>query len=199
MLLYTHPLSANAHKVKLLLGYLGIRYDERDIDIPGGAQREPTFLAVSSLGQIPVLDDGAERLRDAQAILIYIAGKYDSARTWWPEDALTQGKIAQWLAFATLELQNGINLARLFNLLGAPCDMAAAASQGEKTLILLEERLAERDWLETAGPTIADCACAPFPARAAEAGHDLADYPAVGAWLDRLRAIPGFTGMKGFE
>ena len=198
MLLYTHPLSANAHKVKLLLGYLGLSYAERDVDIPGGEQRGPAFRAISSLGQIPVLDDDEIRLRDAQAILIYVAGRYDATRTWWPEAALEQGRIGQWLAFAALELQNGINLARLFNLLGAPCDLPAAQAQGRKTLELLDERLTGRAWLETDRPTIADCACAPFAARAGEAGHDLAEYPAVGAWLDRLRALPGFTGMQGF-
>lgn len=198
MLLYTHPLSANAHKVKLLLGYLGTPYGERDVDIPGGEQHGAAFRAISSLGQIPVLDDGDIRLRDAQAILVYVAGCYDAARTWWPTAALEQGLIAQWLSFAALELQNGINLARLYHLLGAPCDLPAALAQGEKTLQLLEDRLSNRDWLEIGQPTIADCACAPFPARAAEAGHDLANYPAVRAWIDRLRALPGFTGMQGF-
>ncbi|HEX8387755.1 MAG TPA: glutathione S-transferase N-terminal domain-containing protein [Sphingomonas sp.] len=65
MRLYTHPLSANAHKVKLLLGFLGLPHDELVIDIPAGEQREPAFLAVSALGQIPVLEDGGVRIRDA--------------------------------------------------------------------------------------------------------------------------------------
>lgn len=198
MLLYTHPLSANAHKVALLLGYLGLTWSERDVDIPAGEQREPAFLAVSPLGQIPVLDDGAVRLRDAQAILIYVAGRYDRERSWWPREALPQGQVAQWLAFAALEQQTGINLARLHFRLGAPCDLPAAHAQGEKSLRVLEQRLTGRDWLETGAPTIADCACAPSAARAGEAGHDLAGYAAIVAWLARLRALPGFTGMEGF-
>lgn len=197
MLLYTHPLSANAHKVKLLLGFLGLGYDERDIDIPGGEQRQSDFLAISSLGQIPVLDDGAVRIRDAQAILIYLARR-EQRGDWWPDDALGQGLVSQWLAFAALELQIGINLARLFFRLGAPCDLAAAQRQGDKTLAVLDARLAGRDWLECERPTIADCACAPFAARAGEAGHEPARYPAVGAWLDRIRALPGFTAMEGW-
>lgn len=198
MLLYTHPLSANAHKVKLLLGYLDLDYRERNIDIPAGEQRTDAFRTISELGQIPVLDDGDVRLRDAQAILIYLARRY-GAKSWWPDDALGQGLVAQWLAFAALELQNGINLSRLHFRLGLPCDLAAAQAQGEKTLALLEGHLSTRDWLELDRPTIADCACAPFPARAAEGGHDLAAYPAVGRWLDRLRGLPGFTPMEGFS
>ena len=198
MRLYTHPLSANAHKVKLLLGFLRQPHDEVMVDIPGGEQRGPAFLAISALGQIPVLDDGPVRLRDAQAILVYLAGRYDPERMWWPDNALSQGLIAQWLAFAALELQTGVNLARLYFRLGAPCDLPAAQAQGERTLALLDARLSAREWLELDRPTIADLACAPFPARAGEAGLDLARFPAVVAWLDRIRARPGFLGMEGF-
>lgn len=198
MLLYTHPLSANAHKVKLLLGFLGVDYDETDIDIPGGEQRGAEFLAISALGQIPVLDDEDYRLRDGQAILVYLGGRYDPLRQWWPEDAVGQGMIAQWLSFAALELQNGINLSRLHFRLGAPCDLPAAQRQGERTLAFVEAHLEQRRWLELDRPTIAECACAPFLARAGEGGHDLAQFPRIVAWLDRLRALPGFTPMEGF-
>lgn len=198
MLLYTHPLSANAHKVRLLLGFLALAHNEAIIDIPAGEQRRPPFLAVSALGQIPVLVDGGLTLRDAQAILIYLAGRYDAERTWWPADPAAQGRIAQWLSFAALEQQTGLNLARLHFRLGAPCDLAAAQAQGDRTLRLLEDQLADRDWLEEGHPTIADCACAPFAARAGEAGHDLAAYPRVAAWTVRLAALPGFLGMEGY-
>jgi glutathione S-transferase len=198
MHLYTHLLSANAHKVKLLLGFLGLAHQETMIDIPNGEQRGEAFLAVTPLGQIPVLEDGPVRIRDAQAILIYLAGRYDPERRWWPEDAAEQGLVAQWLAFAALELQNGINVARLHFRLGVPCDLDAAQSQGEQTLALLEDRLSGREWLELDRPTIADLACVTFPARAGEAGHDLARFPAVSAWIDRIRARPGFLGMEGF-
>jgi glutathione S-transferase len=199
MLLHTHPLSANAHKVKLLLGFLELPHAEVMVDIPGGEQRSEAFLAISPLGQIPVFDDGPIRIRDAQAILIYLAGRYDAERCWWPEDPVEQGLVAQWLAFAALELQNGINVARLHFRLGVPCDLAAAQAQGERTLALLEAKLSQRKWLELDRPTIADLACAPFPARASEAGHDLGHYPAVSAWVERIRGRAGFLGMEGFS
>lgn len=198
MLLYTHPLSANAHKVKILLGFLGLDHDERSIDIPAGEQRGAAFRAISALGQVPVLEDGAVRIRDSQAILIYLARREGRA-DWWPDDALGQGLVAQWLSFAALEQQTGINRARLHFRLGVPCDLAAAQAQGEMTLRLLDEHLTERDWLELGRPTIADCACAPFAARAAEAGHDLALFPNVTAWIARIRALPGFAPMEGWS
>lgn len=199
MLLYTHPLSANAHKVKLLMGFLGLEHEERNIDIAAGEQRGSEFLALTFLGQVPVLDDGTVRIRDSQAILIYLGGRYGGA-DWWPKEPEQQGLVAQWLAFAALEIQNGINRSRLHFRLGAPCDLPQAQVQGERTLAWLEAQLGDgRDWLELGRPTVADCACAPFTARAGEAGHDLARFPATAAWLDRVRALPGFAGMEGWE
>lgn len=198
MLLYHHQLSANGHKVKLLLGFLSIPHDERNVDIPGGEQFADWYGTISDLRQIPVLDDGAVCIRDAQAILIYLGGKYDPGRTWWPADPVEQGLIAQWLSFAALELQNGINLSRLHFRLGAPCDLAAAQKQGEKTLELLDLHLAGKDWLELGRPTIADLACVTFPSRAGEAKHDIKAFPNVSAWIERIRAMPNFMPMEGF-
>jgi glutathione S-transferase len=198
MLLYHHPLSANGHKVKLLLGFLGIVHREKMVDIPVGQQAGDWFGAISDLRQIPVLDDDAVRIRDAQAILIYLGGTYDPSRRWWPTDATAQALIAQWLSFAALELQNGLNLSRLHFRLGAPCDLAAAHHQGEKTLSVLDKHLAGRHWLELGRPTIADLACVTFTARAGEAKHDLRAFPNVSAWVERIRAMPGFTPMEGF-
>lgn len=197
MLLYTHPLSANAHKVKLLLGFLDLPYDERDIDIPAGEQRDAAFRAISALGQIPVLDDRDVRIRDSQAILIYLARR-EARADWWPDDAIEQGLVAQWLSFAALEQQIGINRARLHFRLGVPCDLGAAQAQGEATLRLLDDHLSGREWLELGRPTIADCACAPFAARAGEAGHDLAGFDNVAAWIARILVLPGFTPMEGW-
>lgn len=49
MLLYSHPLSGNTHKVRLLLGFLGLAYEECKIDIPSTEGGVPTadYPAVS--------------------------------------------------------------------------------------------------------------------------------------------------------
>ena len=46
-------------------------------------------------------------------------------------------------------------------------------------------------------PTLAECAVMPYVALAPEGGIDLAPYPSVLAWIDRIRALPGFVPMPG--
>lgn len=197
MLLYGHPLSGNTHKVRLLLGFLGLPYEERTIDIPGGEGSSDSFTSLNPLGQVPTLVDGERVIRDAQAILIYLAGRSGEG-LWWPEAPLQQALVAQWLSFAANEIHHGPNLARLHFLLGVPVDLPAAQNVARRTMMLLNDQLTHRDWLETDHATIADCACAPYAALSSEGGVPTSDYPAVIVWLDRLKALPGFVAMPGF-
>ena len=195
--LHGHSLSGNTHKVRLLLGFLDLAYDEITIDIPNGEHRRPDFLAVNAFGQVPVLTDkDGTRLHDSQAILVYLGARYGSG-AWWPESALEQGLVAQWLSFSANEIHNGLNLARLHFLLGAPVDLAAAQALGRKSLDLLEHHLSQRDWLETGRPTVADCAVFPYVALAPEGKVKLDGYSAIGRWLGRVRGLPGFAAMPG--
>lgn len=197
MRLHAHALSGNSHKVRLLLGALGLAYEEVAVDIPGGAQRAEAFLRLNPLGQVPVLEDGAVTLRDSQAILAYLARRYDPADSWLPADAEGLGRVQQWLSFTANEIHHGANLARLHFLLGVPVDLDAVQRRARDALALLDARLEGRDWLELNRPTVADLACFPYAALAPEGGVELAPYPHLRAWIGRVKALPGYLPMPG--
>src|SRR3546814_15931623 len=66
--LYDHPKSGNCHKVRLLLSILGLPCKNVFVDVPGGANREPSFTRINPLRQIPVLIDEDYIVQDSQAI-----------------------------------------------------------------------------------------------------------------------------------
>jgi glutathione S-transferase len=70
--------------------------------------------------------------------------------------------------------------------------IAAKRAVSEKTLRLLNRWLAERQFLTDAGYTIADMSVFAYVSRAHEADLPLSAYPAVDAWVARVRAQPGF-------
>src|SRR5262249_10559784 len=100
--LYDYPLSGNCYKVRLLMHILGLPYETRLINFyPGREHKAEWFLALNPLGEIPVIADDTLILRDAQAILVYLASRYDKSGQWYPrDDARALGQIAVWLAFA---------------------------------------------------------------------------------------------------
>ena len=201
--LYDYLPSGNGYKPRLLLHLLGIEYTRVLVDFhPERAHKHADFLALNPLGQIPVLVDGDLVLRDAQAILVYLAQRYDPGRTWHPADAVCAGKIAMWLAFAD-SLTATVSTARLHDAMFFEADAARARAGAHRLLRVLDEHLwfAERegaDWLVGPGaPTIADIACFPYVMLSEEGGIPREDYPAVRRWTDRFRHIPGFIAMPG--
>lgn len=197
MKLYSHPLSGNAHKVRLLLSALGRGYETHDVDLGAGANQESEFLAKNPRGQVPVLEDGELCLSDAQAILVYLAARYDRSERWLPRAPGAQAAVVHWLSFAANELQNGVHLARFHHLLGAPVALEQVNAVAARSLALLERHLTARPFLEHGQATIADLACFPLVGLAPEGKISLSGFAAVRAWLERMKALPFYVDMPG--
>ena len=85
--LYDYELSGNCYKLRLLMSILGLSYKTIPVDFyPGREHKSEWFLRLNPLGQIPVIEDDGVILRDAQAILVYLAAKCDPSATWYPCD-----------------------------------------------------------------------------------------------------------------
>jgi glutathione S-transferase len=194
--LYGFPLSGNSYRVRLVLQLLELPFEDRLVNLATGAQRQPEFLARNPLGQVPVLIDGARVLRDSHAIVGYLASSY-GPDAWYPGDPYERALIQQWMFFDANELHNGIGYARNHFTFGIPWDGEAARKRGIAALAVLEQRLAARDWLELDRPTLADITCFPLVALSEDAKISLAAFPSIQAWLQRVRALPGFVPMIG--
>ncbi len=114
--LYDANISGNCYKIKVLLSFLNVEYEIIDFDLFKRQHKSAEFIALNEFGQIPVLVDGNETIRDSQAILFYLASKYDDG-AWLPKDALGQAKVIQWLSVAANEIFNSFAMARVYHLL----------------------------------------------------------------------------------
>ncbi|WP_245276170.1 glutathione S-transferase family protein [Methylocapsa aurea] len=194
--LYDFDLSGNAYKVRLLLNILGVDYAKQPVDLLKKEHKSAKYLKLNALGEIPIFEDDGLRLRDSMAILIYIAGKYDSARTWWPADPASQGLIAQWLATAGHEVTSAA-AARLVKILNYDLDLPKLQDRANATFKIIDAHLSGRDWLELGRPTIADIAVFPYVALAGQGGISLETYPNLRAWIERVKQLPRFIPMPG--
>jgi glutathione S-transferase len=197
LLLYEHELSGNSYKVRLFLSLIGKPFDATRVDLAGGGGQRPEYLAINPFGQVPAITDGGEALRDSQAILFYLARRYGDER-WLPRGPAQEARALAWLSLAANELNNGPAALRVAVRFKRPVDRAWATIVTKRAFGLMESTLAKQPWL-IAGehPTIADVACFPYTALAHEGDFSLADYPAITAWCDRIRRLPGFVAMEG--
>ncbi len=194
--LYDFELSGSCYKVRLLLNILKVSCERIPVDFVGKEHKSERFLKLNPLGEIPVMEDGEVRLRDAQSILVYIARQYDRSSTWFPDAPDSMGRIMQWLSFGGNELMAAAG-ARLIRILDYPHDLPVLQARAIESFRILDEHLSDREFLELGHPTIGDIACFPYVAMAGEGGIDLKPYANILRWIDRIRQIPGFIPMPG--
>lgn len=195
--LYGHELSGNSYKVRLFLQLLNLDYEWIKVDLLKGEHKSPEYLALNPFGQVPLLRDGETKLADAQAILVYLARQY-GGEPWLPLEPLPLALVIRWLSITAGEVRQGLENARLYHLFGATSiNIERAYQKAEHILTQLDQHLNTRTWLEGERPTIADVAVFPYIALASDGKIDLAPYPQVIAWIDRIKQLPGYLPMTG--
>jgi len=194
--LYDFELSGSCYKIRMLMNVLGVKYEAVNVDFVNKEHKTGKYLALNAFGEIPIFDDGELRLRDAQAIMVYLARKYDKDNYWYPSDAESAGRIQQWLSTGGGEVMNAAG-ARLVKILNYPLDLEKLQAGANRVFKIMDDHLAGKEFLELGHPTVADIACFPYTAMAGEGGIDLSPYPNVLAWTERMKRMPGFIPMPG--
>jgi glutathione S-transferase len=202
--LYDYVLSVNCYKQRLMMDILGVDYESIRVDFyPGWEHKGDEFKKINPLGHIPVINDDGYMLRDAHAILVYLAAKYDPTSLWYPtSDPELIGETAQWMLFAE-GTTNTASAARLHVNLGYDFDIEACRDGAHRLFRVLDEHLWFRekeglDWVcSGTHPTIADLAIFPDVILSEEGGVSRLQYPAIRRWTDRFKRIPGFSLMPG--
>jgi len=195
--LYRFTLSGHSHRAEVFLSFLGLKANIIDVDLVNGEHKKPDFLQKNIFGQVPVLEDGPNTISDSNAILTYLATKYDKNHSWLPTDPAQLAEVQRFLSVSTGLAAYGPAAARLVTVFkNMQIDHDNAISIAHSLFSVLETHLTNRDWLATDKPTIADIANYTYIAHAPEGGVSLNEYPNIKMWLKRFEALPGFLPMQ---
>jgi glutathione S-transferase len=195
---YRHALSGHCHRVELMLHLLDLPFEAIDIDFVAGEHKQPAFLAINLFAQVPVIDDDGVVIADSNAILTYLATRYDTGGRWLPRDAVGAATVQRWLSVAAGDLAFGPAAARVVVVFKRPVDATEMIERAKTLLSRVETYLSAPQatpFLAGKTPTIADIACYAYLAHAPEGNVSLEPYPAVRAWLARVAALPRFVPM----
>lgn len=192
MKLYHYPLSGHSQRVRLFLSLIGVEAELAQVDLGSGEHRAAPFLALNRFGQVPVLEDGDTIVSDSNAILVYLAKKYERS-DWLPEDPAGAAAVQRWLSVAAGQIAYGPGAARLIALFNARFDMTEVSARAHAILKLIDAELDTRAWIAASRPTLADVALYSYIARAQDGRIALSSYPAIQAWLARIETLPGFV------
>ena len=186
--LYTWT-TPNGRKVSILLEELGVDYTVHSIDIGTGKQKTPDFLKISPNNKIPAIvdHDNGRALMESGAIMWYLADKYGKFLPTNPEE---RAKTMEWLMWQMAGLGPMAGQAHHFlhyNPGKAPYAEDRYAEEVKRLYTVLNTQLEGQDHI-CGAYTIADMACWPWVSRYEWQGVDLAEYPNIQAWYQRLLA-----------
>ncbi|UWR39303.1 glutathione S-transferase family protein [Sulfitobacter sp. W074] len=186
--LYTWT-TPNGRKVSILLEELGIDYNVHSINIGKDEQHSPDFLKISPNNKIPAIvdHDTGVSLMESGAIMVYLAEKYGR---FLPEGQAARAEVMQWLMWQMGGF--GPMAGQAHHFLHFNPGKAAYAedrfgAEVKRLYGVLDKQLEGRDHI-CGEYSIADMACWPWVSRYEWQQIDLADYPNVRAWYQRLRA-----------
>ena len=192
--LYCFGESGNAYKAALTMTLAGYDWAPVFVDFFGGEARGDAFRRINPMGEVPVLIDGGQTLTQSAVIQYHIAertGRFGGT------GAAAQREVLRWLMWDNHKLSGQAGMTRfLMNFLDPakrPAEVIAF-HQGRLRIVygILNDRLADRDWVADISPTIADFACCSYLYYPEPFGFDRKDWPHIDRWLDRIAALPGW-------
>jgi glutathione S-transferase len=194
--LHEYPASGNCYKVRLTAAHLGLPLERRSYDILKGETRTPEFLAeVNSNGRVPVLQDGGRFLAESNAACFYVADESELV----PQDRFDRADMLHWMFWEQHNHEPNVATLRFWlRFVGADALTEAQRSQirpkheaGHAALDLMDRHLDARDWLAADRFTIADICLFAYTHVADEADFDMAEFPGIVRWMERIASMPG--------
>jgi len=205
MLLYEHPLSSYAQKVKIALREKGLDFKVETPAALGSGNAGGAFAAASPRNEVPALVDGEARIFDSTIILEYLEDKYPSPPL-LPRDpvARANARMIEDVCDTLYEAVNwGLSEIRWFKRAeGEQAEKmkATAARQTAELQAWLTERLGKSPWFNGDAFGWADLSVAPYVNRSFFYGLGTpADSP-LARWRNRLCERPSVAAtFKEFE
>jgi glutathione S-transferase len=196
--LYCFAQSGNAYRAALMLNLIDAKWEPKWIDFfSAGVQRGAEYREdINEMGEVPVLVDGTKKLTQSGVILTYLARKTGK---FLPQGEEQELESLRWIIFDNQKVNGFLGPYRfLINFAkpaGDPAVVGFLKGRAQANLGIVNKRLEKSPFLVTDKPTIADISMTGYlyyPAE--EFGFDIVkDYPAIGAWLGRMQALPGWA------
>ncbi len=195
--LYCFAQSGNAYRAALMLNLIGADWQPIFVDFFNGETRTAEYRStVNEMGEAPVLVHGAKKLSQSSVILLYLADRFGK---FLPSGDAIRLEALRWIIFDNQKLNGLLAPYRFLHSLakpkGDPAVLAFLKGRIDNALGILDKRLAPRAYVLGPEPTIADLSLVGYlyyPPE--EFGFDMAaEYRNIGAWLERIKALPGWA------
>ena len=193
--LYCFAESGNAYKAALMLELCGVDWEARFVDFFNGETRSDAYRSqVNEMGEVPVLVHGDRRLTQTGVMLEYFAdqlGKFG-----WNNDD-ERYEILRWMYFDNHKFTSynaTLRFMLTFLKTGETPVTEFLRGRAVAAMQIVDTHLATRDFMVADRLTIADLSLAGYMFYDGELGVELADFPNIVNWRERISSQPGWKG-----
>ncbi len=195
--LYDFLPSGNCYKIRLLLTQIGMPFERVHVNILKGESRTGEFLHKNPIGKIPVLEvEPGKYLAESNAILVYLS----EGTEFLPYDRFLKAQVLQWLCFEQYSHEPFIATSRYWiSIIGKAeeyrQEIEKKREPGYAALQVMENHLQNHDFFVDERYTIADICLFAYTHVAEEGGFDLNKFPAIQAWIERVKSQPRYISI----
>jgi glutathione S-transferase len=189
--IYGDSISGNCLKVKWTADHLSIPYEWIEVDVVKGETQRDEFRRLNPAAQVPtVMFETGRTLAHSNAIVLHLA----DGSSLIPEDPYWRAKMLEWMFWEQYSHEPYIAVRRFQMLyqkkLATELDPKLKL-RGDQALARMEAWLEAAPYLVGQTLTCADISLLAYTRMAHEGGFDLAEFPAVAAWVKRADADLG--------
>ncbi|EJM27493.1 glutathione S-transferase family protein [Pseudomonas sp. GM25] len=192
--LYYHPLSSYCHKALIALYEHGVAFEKRLIDLSSEAERAE-LQALWPLVKFPVLRDHARQrtVPESSVIIEYLDHQPGQSKRLIPEDWETALDVRLWDRFFDHYVMTPMQQIVADRIQSANGDLSSQRALLATAYGMLEQQLADREWIASADFSLADCSAAPALFYASTLVPFAAEQPRLSAYFERLVQRPSFS------
>lgn len=203
--LYGNKFSGNSYKARLTCELLNIKYQWIEINILTQENRQPEFLRINPLGQVPVLqiepgnlsaNSEPALLLESNAIIRYLA----EGSALIPNSALDYAKMWQWLLYEQGEVRPNLASVRFIkkfqNMIPSRLEEYQQKFIKSKDILsYLNNQLQTKHYILGNNISLADISLYAYTHNAEEGGLDLSSYKNLRTWFERIESLPNFIRL----
>jgi glutathione S-transferase len=201
LVLHEHAASGNCYKVRLTAALVGAQLERREYDIMKGETRTVEFMKnVNGNGRIPVLQVGDRFIPESNAACYFVA----EGSSLIPTDPFNHADMLRWMFWEQYNHEPSIATLRFWMRWLGPdnlnhiqrLQMPDKRKAGNAALKLMDDHLADRDWIVGDAISLADVCLFAYTHVAGDADFDLQRYPHVSGWIEGVKGEPGYIALS---
>ena len=185
--------SGNAYKAALMLNLCSADWDPVFVDFFNGGARSEEYQALNEMGEVPTLVAKNLVISQSGVILDYLSDAFEQFDA---NSVPEHREVLRWMLFDNHKLTGNISTLRYIRQFTDQAENDVTAflhARAKAALGILERRLTTSEFVAGNEATIADISCCGYLFWPDEIGFSWSDFPAIDAWLERIKQLPGWV------